>query len=38
VDFGEVGAKRFIRVSYATSMPKLEEAISRLAAYLARGA
>jgi len=25
-------------VSYATSMPKLEEAISRLAAYLARGA
>lgn len=38
VDFGEVGAKRFIRVSYATSMPKLEEAISRLAAYLACGA
>jgi aspartate/methionine/tyrosine aminotransferase len=38
VDFGEVGAKRFIRVSYATSMAKLEEAISRLAAYLARGA
>jgi aspartate/methionine/tyrosine aminotransferase len=38
VDFGEVGAKRFIRVSYATSMPKLEEAISRLGAYLARGA
>lgn len=38
VDFGEVGAKRFIRVSYATSMPKLEEAISRLASYLARGA
>ena len=38
VDFGEVGAKRFIRVSYATSMPKLEEAISRLAASLARGA
>lgn len=35
VDFGEVGAKRFIRVSYATSMPNLEEAISRLAAYLA---
>ena len=38
VDFGEVGAKRFIRVSYATSMAKLEEAISRLAAYLGRGA
>lgn len=35
VDFGEVGAKRFIRVSYATSMPNLEEAIRRLAAYLA---
>lgn len=35
VDFGEVGAKRFIRVSYATSMPNLEEAVSRLAAYLA---
>lgn len=37
VDFGEVGAKCYIRVSYATSMSKLEEAISRLAAYLARG-
>lgn len=38
VDFGEVGASRFVRVSYATSMPKLEQAISRLAAYLAQGA
>lgn len=38
VDFGEVGAHRFVRVSYATSMPKLEQAISRLAAYLAPGA
>ncbi len=38
VDFGIVGAQRFIRVSYATSMPKLEEAISRLASYLARSA
>jgi aspartate/methionine/tyrosine aminotransferase len=38
VDFGVVGAQRFIRVSYATSMPKLEEAISRLASYLARSA
>ena len=37
VDFGVVGAQRFIRVSYATSMPKLEEAISRLGTYLARG-
>jgi len=33
-----VGASRFVRVSYATSMPKLEQAISRLAAYLAQGA
>jgi aspartate/methionine/tyrosine aminotransferase len=38
VDFGVVRAQRFIRVSYATSMPKLEEAISRLGTYLARGA
>jgi aspartate/methionine/tyrosine aminotransferase len=38
VDFGEVGAHRFVRVSYATSMPKLEQAISRLAAYFAPGA
>ena len=36
VDFGETGARRFVRVSYATSMAKLEEAIARLANYLPR--
>ncbi|MFM7760784.1 MAG: pyridoxal phosphate-dependent aminotransferase [Burkholderiaceae bacterium] len=36
VDFGEVGARRFVRVSYATSMAKLEEAVHRLANYLGR--
>ncbi len=36
VDFGEVGARRFVRVSYATSMAKLEEAVHRLANYLDR--
>ena len=34
LDFGVIGAKRFIRVSYATSMANLEEAIKRLRAYL----
>ncbi|MFM7484173.1 MAG: pyridoxal phosphate-dependent aminotransferase [Burkholderiaceae bacterium] len=36
VDFGEVSARRFVRVSYATSMAKLEEAVHRLANYLCR--
>lgn len=36
VDFGEVSARRFVRVSYATSMAKLEEAVHRLANYLGR--
>jgi len=36
VDFGEVGARRFVRVSYATSMAMLEEAVHRLANYLGR--
>ncbi len=35
MDFGVVGAKRFIRVSYATSMENLQEAIRRLRDYLA---
>ncbi len=30
LDFGVEGAKRFIRVSYATSMERLQEAVSRL--------
>ncbi len=30
LDFGNVGAKRFMRVSYATSMGRLEEAVRRL--------
>lgn len=33
LDFGAMGAKRFIRVSYATSMSNLEEAMRRLRAY-----
>lgn len=33
MDFGTDGAKRFIRVSYATSMEKLQEAVSRLRDY-----
>ncbi len=35
LDFGVDGAKRFIRVSYATSMEKLQEAVSRLRTYFA---
>jgi len=35
LDFGVDGAKRFIRVSYATSMEKLQEAMSRLRTYFA---
>ncbi len=33
LDFGVAGAKRFIRISYATSMSRLEEAIRRLREY-----
>ena len=35
-DFGVVGAKRFIRMSYATSMANLEEAVRRLREYVGR--
>lgn len=35
LDFGVEGAKRFIRVSYATSMERLQEAVSRLQRYFA---
>ncbi len=35
LDFGVAGAKRFIRISYATSMTHLEEAIRRLREYFA---
>lgn len=31
-DFGKAGADRFVRVSYATSMPQLHEAVRRLQA------
>jgi aspartate/methionine/tyrosine aminotransferase len=34
LDFGPCGAKRFIRVSYATAMANLEEAMRRLRDYL----
>jgi aspartate/methionine/tyrosine aminotransferase len=34
LDFGMTGAKRFIRVSYATSMQNLEEAIRRLRTFV----
>ena len=34
LDFGVVGAKSFIRISYAASMEKLQEAVQRLRAYL----
>ncbi len=37
MDFGVEGAKRFIRVSYATSMENLQEAVRRLRAYFAAG-
>ncbi|MGZ3237878.1 MAG: pyridoxal phosphate-dependent aminotransferase [Burkholderiaceae bacterium] len=33
LDFGTHAARQYIRVSYATSMENLEEAVSRLAAY-----
>lgn len=35
MDFGVDGAKRFIRVSYATSMENLQEAVRRLREYFA---
>lgn len=35
LDFGIEGAKRFIRVSYATSMDNLQEAVRRLRTYFA---
>jgi len=35
LDFGVDGAKRFIRVSYATSMENLQEAVRRLREYFA---
>ncbi len=36
LDFGSVGAKRFMRVSYATSMSRLEEAMRRLKDYFGK--
>lgn len=35
LDFGTHGARRYIRVSYATSMENLQEAVRRLAPFLA---
>ncbi len=36
LDFGHEGANRYIRVSYATSMSELKEAVSRLQSYFDR--
>ncbi|MCM0043005.1 MAG: pyridoxal phosphate-dependent aminotransferase [Burkholderiaceae bacterium] len=38
LDFGAAGAQSFIRVSYATSMANLEEAVRRLRVYFGRPA
>jgi aspartate/methionine/tyrosine aminotransferase len=35
-DFGRFDAERYVRLSYATSMEKLQEAIQRIGAYLGR--
>jgi aspartate/methionine/tyrosine aminotransferase len=35
-DFGRFDAERYVRLSYATSMEKLQEAIRRIGAYLGR--
>lgn len=34
LDFGEVGAQRYVRISYVSAMDRLEQAMERLAAYL----
>jgi len=36
-DFGEVDSERYVRLSYATSMEQLQEAIERIRAHLGRG-
>lgn len=38
LDFGRSAARRYVRVSYATSMDNLREAVERLAAYLGKHA
>jgi aspartate/methionine/tyrosine aminotransferase len=35
-DFGRVGSERYIRLSYASSMDRLELAVRRLGAVLAK--
>jgi aspartate/methionine/tyrosine aminotransferase len=36
LDFGSHAARQYVRVSYATSMENLEEAVARLGAFLAK--
>ena len=36
-DFGLADASRWVRVTYATSMPRLQEAVQRMGAFLSRG-
>lgn len=38
LDFGPYTARRYIRVSYATSMENLHDAVARLSVFLARRA
>ena len=37
MDFGQHDARRFMRFAYTTSMPRLEEAVSRIERHLAAG-
>ena len=37
-DFGHHGSERWLRLSYANSMPQLQEALARLADWLLRRA
>ncbi|MFZ6672606.1 pyridoxal phosphate-dependent aminotransferase [Undibacterium sp. Xuan67W] len=38
LDFGTSGARRYVRISYATSMANLQEAVRRIAEFLSRPA
>ncbi|MCU6435451.1 pyridoxal phosphate-dependent aminotransferase [Undibacterium sp. Jales W-56] len=38
LDFGAAGARRYVRISYATSMENLQEAVRRIAQFLSRPA
>jgi aspartate/methionine/tyrosine aminotransferase len=37
MDFGTHAPKEYIRLSYATAYPKLEEAVERLAKFFGKG-